>query len=407
MPLAPEERALTAAPELQNDLESLLSELVEIPSYHADLDGCRAVAERVGEALAPLGFETCIELAGPRQVPALRARRPGASGPRFLLLGHTDTVHPPAEGFAGYRPLEGAPERATGPGAADMKGGVVVIVGALRMLHAAGRLDDIDAEVLLVGDEELGSPDSEDLIREVARGATACLCFEGGRPVEGGASTIVSGRRGCGQIDLEADGHAAHAGVDAARGASAVLELASKVEALTALSDPEAGIAVTVGILEGGSSPNTVPAHARMSIDYRFPDQAGQERVEKGIEEILSQRVVRDAEGHPRVALRCTSHSRRAALERTEISGALAERVVLAGADLDVALVEEHRGGSSDAALTPEVGCPAVCGMGIVGDRFHSHEEWVVRASLVERARVTALVLDREWKLASRAQPTV
>jgi glutamate carboxypeptidase len=281
-----------------------------------------------------------------------------------------------------------------------MKGGLVVMIEALRTLHAAGSLDGRHLTVVINADEEVGSPESGDLIRSEAAESQLCLCFEAGRPTgDGGGGTFVTRRRGFGRLTLVAKGRAAHAGVAPERGASALLELCHKAIDLSALSDPGAGIHVTVGILRGGTAANTVPAAASLELDYRFPDEDAQVELEDRIFAIAARNIVRDADGRAAVATTLRDHIKRPALVRTDAIARMAQRIVASGRDLGLVLEEEGRGGSSDAALAAEVGCPAVCGLGVVGDAFHTEQEWIRPSSLVERARLAALTIARFYAL--------
>jgi len=395
--LTPRETALLAAlDDRQGPAEALLERLVAIPSYSDHAAGANQMADLMSDALGELGFRTS-ELVSGSVGRTVIGRRESGSSHRLLLIGHVDTVHPPSSPFRDYRVIDD--DRATGPGAADMKGGLVVMLEALRALLRSGALEDRHVTVVINADEEIGSPHSADLIRSEAGESHLALCFEGGRPREDGSSTFVTARKGFGRMTLEATGKAAHAGVDPAKGASALLELCHKAVDLAALSDPGSGITVNVGVLNGGTTANTVAAKAELQLDYRFPDDEAQARAEEAIYDIAASNVIRDAAGSPLVATLMQGHVKRAAMKRSEAIGRMADRIRAAGEDLGLELVEEERGGSSDAALATEMGCPAVCGLGVVGDGFHTPDEWIVRKSLVERAGLVALTIDRFYGL--------
>lgn len=397
MPLTPREsEILDVLESRQGPCEALLKRLVEISSYSADAGGTNQMSDLMAAALGELGFRTS-ELVTGTGGRTVVGRRESASSHRLLLIGHVDTVHPPESPFKAYADMDD--DRATGPGAADMKGGLVVMLEALRALLKAGALDDRHVTVVINADEEVGSPHSGDLIRSEAGDSHLALCFEAGRPLDGGASTFVTARKGFGRMTLEATGKAAHAGVEPGKGASALLELCQKAVDLAALSDPESGVTVNVGVLNGGTTANTVAAQAELQLDYRFPDDDAQSTLEDAIYDIAAKNVIRDAGGNPLVATLMKDQVKRAAMVRSDAIGRMAERIKTAGEDLGLDLREETRGGSSDAALATEMGCPAVCGLGVVGDGFHTPDEWIVRKSLVERAKLVALVIDRFYAL--------
>src|SRR5262249_35810101 len=160
--------------------------------------------------------------------------------------------------------------------------------------------------------------------------------------------------------------------------------LASKIPALAALESPERRWNVNVGTFHGGTAANVVAESAEMTIDYRFPDAESGEELGAAITDIVSEPHLRSPGGRPLVRVVCK-----------DAVAAAAARVIQAGADLGQAVVEEARGGSSDAALAFDAGCPAVCGLGVVGGAIHTDREWIRVSSLRERAALAALVCDR------------
>ena len=391
-----ESTLVNALDDAQDSMEALLERLVGINSYSTHAAGANAVADLVEAELEALGFRTAVLVSG-NAGRSVVARRVCEGSHRLLLLGHGDTVHPPESPFQAYTRVDD--NRATGPGAADMKGGLVVMLFALRAMKDAGLLDDRHVTVVMNADEEVGSPDSADLIRGESAESHLCLCYEAGRPRADGSSTFVTSRRGFGRMRFLASGRAAHAGVDPGAGASAVLELCHKAIALNELADPEAGVLVNVGVLRGGTAANTVAASAELLLDYRFPDEDQQLDLEDRIFNVAAKNILRDADGRPLVATVMRDQVKRGAMIKDEAIGRMSDRLVAWGSDLGLDLVEEARGGSSDAALATEMGCPAVCGLGVVGDQFHTDDEWILRKSLVDRAKLSALTMARFFEL--------
>lgn len=403
MPLTATEQAVVDAVPDVVVLEAELKQLVDQNSFTGNKLGVDMVADHMERRLEALGFRTACMVDGSTGR-HLVARRVGASGPKVLLIGHSDTVHPPEAPFRAYTLDPEDPDRATGPGAADMKGGLVVLLAALDALAATGRLEGRDVVVVIVADEEEGSPTSGDLVRAEAEDAGWAVAFEAGREAPGGGSTLVTRRRGVGRVKLKATGAASHAGSAPGAGASAILETAQKVAPLHALTDAAADLTVTVGVLRGGVAGNVVPAECVMELDYRFPDAAAGEELGDRVLEIAAENFLTAPTGRPLVRTVVTSHLVRPPMIRTDAVAAAAARVVAAGADLGLRLVEEARGGSSDAALAADVGCPAVCGMGVVGGDIHTEREWIRRSSLRERARLAALALERYFAAAEASE---
>lgn len=397
MPLEHEAQALLAAVPPAAWLRALLEELVGHNSFTGNKVGVDAVADVVERRLEELGLRTACMVDG-KTGRHVVARTYGEGGPRVFLIGHSDTVHAPECGFSGVTADADDPDVVRGPGVADMKGGLVVMLAALTALRDAGRLDGRELVVVVNGDEEEGAPTSGDLIRVEAEESQLALAFECGREAADGATTIVTRRRGVGRLKLKATGSSSHAGTNPGGGASAVLETAQKVGPLHALSDAALERSVTVGVLRGGTAGNVVPAECELELDYRFPDEEAGRDLFDAITEIASDNLLRGPSGRPLVRTVVTSHLVRPPLVRTDAVAAAAARLIAAGADLGLRLVEESRGGSSDAALAAEVGCPAVCGLGAVGGDIHTPREWARLSSLGDRARLAALAIDRFWR---------
>jgi glutamate carboxypeptidase len=199
---------------------------------------------------------------------------PGA-GESVLLLAHYDTVWPLGTLAAWPFTVDG--DRATGPGIFDMKSGLVHAVWALRALDAAG-LPRPAVRLVLNGDEEIGSPASRPVIEEAAAGTRATLVFEASAD-----GAVKTARKGVGLFRVRATGVEAHAGLDPAKGASAVDELARAVLALHGLSDPDAGTTVNVGVIAGGTRQNVIAGAAAGEIDVRVSSAAEAARIDAGL----------------------------------------------------------------------------------------------------------------------------
>jgi glutamate carboxypeptidase len=390
MALSPgETRILEGLPPLEA-LVARLSALVGESSHTSDREGVDRVGRVCEAALERLGFRISVVVTGVTGQHVLARRRAGEGG-RVLLIGHLDTVHPKDGRFRGLA-VDG--DRAVGPGAADMKGGIVVMLGALEALASAGRLGRGSVTVVLNADEEVGSPTSTDVIRLEAEESDVALGFEHGSEHDG-ATAIVTARRGIGRMVVEATGAAAHAGSETERGASAVHELAHKIGELNALESPERRTSVNVGTFEGGTAANVVAERAAMTIDYRFPDKETGDELSAAITDVVSEPWLRSRSGRPLVRTVCREHVLRPPLVRTAAVARAAALAIEAARDLGHAVVEEGRGGSSDAALAFDAGCPAICGMGVVGGAIHTDREWVRLSSLRERAALAAIAVER------------
>lgn len=353
-------------------LEDLLAALVERSSFTRDPAGVAAVVELLEAALGRAGL-ACERIASARFGPHLAFRGP-APGPPVFLVGHTDTVHP-AETFRGFR-RDG--DRGFGPGVFDMKGGLAVLAFGLAAAGRAGLLARVPVAGMLVADEEVGSPESQPVLRERARGAACALVFESGRP----GDLVVTRRRGVGALRAEAHGVAAHAGNEPEKGRSAIWSLARFVDRVQALSEPPRGRSVNVGTFHGGTTKNTVPDRAACELDLRFETIDDRRALVAAVEA-----AARDA-ALPGTRIDVVAGAWRDPLERTAASAALAAEYGEAQRACGLGAGEAPlAGGGSDACTTAAAGVPSIDGLGPRGRAFHTTEEEVDLSSLVPKAQ--------------------
>jgi len=353
--------------------EALLRRLVETSSFTRDPAGVARVVDVLEPELAALGLATtrhAAEVFGPH----LAFRGPAAGAP-LVLIGHADTVFPPGS-FEGFR-VEAGGERAVGPGVFDMKGGLTVLWLGLAAARQAGLLTRVPLRGLLVSDEEVGSPASQPLLRALASGARAALCFESGRP----GDLLVTRRKGTAALRVTAHGVAAHAGNEHEKGRNAIWALSRFVNLAQGLTDPARGVTVNVGTFQGGTTKNTVPDRADCEVDLRFLTAADGERLAA---DLAGAAAAAALEG---TRLEVERTGWRDPLERTEASAALAaaygEAQALSGLGRGEAGLA---GGGSDACTTGAVGVPSIDGLGPRGHGFHTREETVELGSLLPKA---------------------
>jgi glutamate carboxypeptidase len=357
--------------ERQGEMTALLSELVAIESPSTDPEGVAALARRISQELSPLGL-------APELVPAsgsgpiLRAR--GGERP-VMLLGHLDTVWD--LGTLGARPARIEGDRYFGPGAYDMKGGIVVLVFALKALRARGAVPPVC--VFLTPFEEIGCEGYREVMESDMRGCRAVLDFEPAWP--GGA--VKTQRKGSASITLRARGAAAHAGADFARGANAILELSRRLLDVAALTDLARGITVNVGTVRGGTRPNVVPDLAEAEIDIRFRTLADGEAARAAVAALQASdsRVVLEVESGPFYP----------PLERGPRVVATYEAARRVAAELGLPPLEEvATGGASEASFAAALGIPTLDGLGADGDGAHAVGEHVLLSSMPDRAALAA-----------------
>ena len=355
---------------------ALLERFVTVNSHTGNRTGGTIVAERIAEQFAALPGVTVrlepSETFAPHLVIANEKAR--VSEGCIALVGHFDTVFPPGT-FEGFR-LEGGLVR--GPGVLDMKGGIVVVLTALKALAAEGLLGEIPLRVVLVSDEEVGSPEGAGVLGRELAGAACALTFESGRAKD----AIITQRKGTGSIRLVAHGRAAHSGNNHADGANAIWALARAVDAVQSLTDYPRGITVNTGTISGGQGRNTVPDRAEALIDLRFITRADGE----GAVAEMRALAAKAAQGIAGTHVELLGGLARPPLERTEANVALyreyAECARVAGlGTAEAALV----GGGSDAATTAALGIASIDGLGPRGKGFHTQDEQFELASLVPK----------------------
>jgi glutamate carboxypeptidase len=364
------DEALTWLRGQRPEMERWLRALVEASSHTADKRGVDAASAVLREVVG-IGCEV---------VPSARFgdhlffhNERAAGGRGAVLVGHIDTVFS-RESFAGYR-VEG--DRARGPGVLDMKGGLVVVGFALEAMRRAGLLEGLPLTFAVVSDEEVGSPESYALLREVARGASCALVFEAGRA----GDAIVTRRKGTGAVTVHARGRAAHAGNAHREGANALWSLARWIDRAQGLTDYDRGVTVNVGRVEGGIGKNTVPDRARAEVDFRYASRADAEALMASLRALARDAAV---EG---TAIELEGGVARSSLERTDESAALCARYAACQRAAGLGDGEcPLQGGGSDAATTADAGVPSIDGLGPRGEGFHTLREYADLASLVPKA---------------------
>jgi glutamate carboxypeptidase len=362
----------------QEAMVRTLDRLVAIDSPSHDREAVNGVARFLTEAFGALGaqVERLDQVAFGDHLQVTWGEGQG----QILILGHMDTVWPVGE--AQERPFQVDGDKATGPGAFDMKGGLVVGLYALMALRDLGVRPAHRLVFLLNSDEECGSPTSRSLIEVEGRRSDAVLVLE---PSREGA--LVTWRKGVGRFEIEIHGLASHAGAAHSRGVSAVEELAHQILRLEAMTDYGRGTTVNVGVVEGGSRVNVRPASAWAEIDVRVTTAHEGQRM---AEAILGLRPVnRDA------SLIISGRINRPPWETSVQGQALFDRAQRVGKRLGLDLWPAGTGGGSDGNFTAALGIPTLDGLGVIGEDAHALGEWVDVRSLPLRAALLAeLVLD-------------
>lgn len=311
-----------------------------------------------------------------------RYRVPGeAARPRVLMIGHFDTVY--EAGTAARRPFRIEGDRALGPGALDMKGGITIGLFALEALRTALGSIPCDITFILNGDEEVGSPGSRRVILEESERHDLAVVLEPGRP--GPAVTI--GRKGVGIFSISVSGREAHAGAEPEKGINSIVEAAHKIIAIEALNDRAAGTIVTPGVVHGGTKPYVVPGETRLEVDCRVGSPREQSRIERAIAAITGSSTV------PGTLAAMSGGFHRPPMEASDVSLRHVTTLQAVARSVGYPLGTATTGGASDGNLTAAAGLATIDGLGVHGGRAHSPEEFIEIPSLEAKCRVLACFL--------------
>ncbi len=304
----------------------------------------------------------------------------GGRGKAVVLLGHMDTVYPLDHPFQKCH-REG--DWLGGPGTADMKGGLAVIIYALKALHAACGVDPLNVDLILGGDEENGSATSQKIYEEERKNASLCLVGE----CAGENGEIVVSRNGKAGGRLECLGQGRHVGAAAESKASAILELARKIIAFESLNGMFPGVRVNVGWIEGGLGPGTIPGEASFLFDLRWYEEEHFASLYKRIQEIASQNL------DPQCSSRLSLLNHRPAMptsEKTETAVSLLRQVA---EEIGQDIATEHRRGTSDGNYFGAFNVPTLDGFGPVGIEDHTPGERIFIPSIKARTALLATFL--------------
>ena len=366
----------------QEAMVDLLEALVSSESPSDDPVRLAATTELVAERGAAL-LGRVPERPASTGAPALRWTLPAAgpdgrpdAGP-VVLLAHLDTVWP--AGTTGRWPFSVVGDRASGPGAFDMKAGLVQALFALAELDGSG-LAHPEVVLLVTADEEIGSPAGRALVEAAAHGARAVLVLEASAP--GGALKVA--RKGVSNYWLHVAGRAAHAGLEPELGVNALVAAAGLVLALAGIADADAGTTVTPTLARAGSAQNTVPASASVAVDVRATSVAEQSRVDEALRALT---VEGGASVHVEGGIN------RPPLEEALAADLLAVARRAAGRCELPPLEAVRVGGGSDGNFTAALGVPTLDGLGAVGGGAHAEGEHVLVPTLPERAALLAALI--------------
>lgn len=378
------------------DLVTRACDWAAINSGSGHLAGLTRMADVLGDTLAgfPGGVER-VQLAPVQQVmpdgavvdvpqgASLRLTvRPDAPV-QVALTGHYDTVFAEGSAFQTVTPLPDG--RLNGPGIADMKGGISVMLGALAAVERHPAAARLGYTVLLSPDEETGSLASAPLLRELAGRASIGLTYEPALA----DGTLVSARKGSGNYHVVVIGRAAHAGRDFAAGRNAIAAAARIASAIDALNGARDGVTFNVARIDGGGASNVVPDRAVLRFNVRLPQVADQAWVEHAIAACLA---AGQGDG-----LHVALHGgiTRPPKPFTDTQHRLFASLRAVGALIGQDLAWAPSGGVCEGNNLFAHGLPNIDTLGVRGGAIHSDAEFAIPDSFAERAQLSALWLTR------------
>lgn len=367
----------------------------KVNSGTTNLDGLKTVAGYLADAFAVLPGD--IELIDPDTVEAVRSDgtvdqvqrgqhllgtvRPNAPV-RILLTGHMDTVFAADHHFQNLEWIEDGV--LNGPGVADMKGGLSVMLGALQLLEQSELASSIGYDIMINSDEEVGSASSAALIERCAKGKVAALTYEPALP----DGTLAGERGGSGNFSIIFTGKSAHAGRNPDEGRNALVAAADMALQLKALH--REGLSVNPAKIEGGGPNNAVPDHAILRVNFRPKSLADQQEAQNTLDNLVG--II--ARGHD-LEVHCHGGFGRPPKPIDPQAQKLFHLVKSCGAELGLDINWRGTGGVCDGNNIAACGVPVVDTMGVRGGAIHSADEFLISDSLAERTQLSALTIMR------------
>ncbi|MFE4683486.1 M20/M25/M40 family metallo-hydrolase [Streptomyces sp. NPDC056721] len=370
-------RLTAETPSMIADLERLVA--AESPSSDGDaLRACRDVLAEIGTRLLGTAPSVLPDDPTDGRPGGLLWRLGPADARPVLLVGHFDTVWP--LNTLQRRPFRVDGARATGPGVFDMKAGLIQgLYGVARLREMSG--EDSPVAFLVTADEEIGSPAGGRVVTEWARKSRAALVLEGA--ADDGA--LKHARKGWSFYDIRVEGVAAHAGLEPGKGRNALTDLARIVVALESLAADDDRITVTPTMAHAGTTQNTVPDRAYVTVDVRVPDVVAQKEIDAELRRLVAATA--------QLPYEITGGPNRPPLEEASATDLL-ETARICADDLGLHWPGSAAvGGISDGNLCAAAGTPTLDGLGAVGGGPHAEHEWVDVSCMAERAALVGRML--------------
>ncbi|OLU20674.1 glutamate carboxypeptidase [Pseudomonas sp. PA1(2017)] len=380
--LAPEALLKKAQAE-QKPYLATVEQLVNVDTGTGQEPGLKTVSALLVERLEALGAEVKTSPASPSAGDNIVGTFKGTGSKSFLLMVHYDTVFLP--GTAAKRPFKVEGERAYGPGVADAKGGVAMILHSLKLLQD-DKFDGFGTlTVLFNPDEETGSAGSKTIIAELARQHDYVFSYE---PPDKDAVTVAT--NGINGVMLEVKGKSSHAGSAPEAGRNAAMELAHQMLQLKDLGDPAKGTTVNWTMVKAGEKRNIIPSSASAEADMRYSDLSESDRVLADAQRLVQKKLIDDTEVTVRLEKGRPPLARNAASERL----AKQAQGLYARIDRTIEPIAMRFGTDAGYAYAPGSDKPAVLEtMGVVGAGLHADDEYIELSSIAPRLYLTVALI--------------
>jgi glutamate carboxypeptidase len=390
-----DEKGWAAAERLRPEQMRLLEELVNIDSGTFDVPGGEKVGEVLRRRLRALGMTVeSVPAEAPGLPDNLVARLGGLGRGRILMIAHLDTVFEP--GTAAKRPFRTDATRAYGPGVGDEKGGIVQAIYALSILRDLGFAEFKEIVLLIETSEERGSPGTRALISKLLAEADVELNLEPGDAPD----KLTVWRKGSATYHIDVKGRPAHAGVAPQEGRNAAVELINQIRKADVFPRSGDGLTANLTIMHAGARNNIIPEDATAAITVRARTKADFAKDEQTLRKNAEKTQVPDT----KVTIRLEPSF--PPLLTNPATEALADRAAAIYAGLGLNLGRGGNGGASESALAADAGVPALDGLGPVGGKFHSEDEYIELKSVTPRLYLlTKLIMDLAVNPPARMAP--
>ena len=343
--------------------------------------GNKMVVKIVETLLEPMGVKLEYLKAPGLGTHIIGRLTPEKSTGKILLMAHLDTVF--GEGETKKHPFRIDGEWAYGLGIADCKGGLLTAIYSVKIMQEAGMLPDKELIFLLNCDEELGSPSSQELFKEVMTGAEYAFVFEPTREQNG----IYTSRGGVAEGTIDITGKAAHAQIKYYEGSSAVVELSNLILKLVGKNDKEKTLLYNVAPISGGVRPGVIADEAHADYCATFTSAEALEQAKKDVANLENEGIVDGCQ------IKTTFHVLFPPMERTEGNQKTYQLVKSAGEIMGIDLPEGATPGSGDSCFSSYLGVPSVDCLGPYMQDTHSINERMLISSLKERTTLFSIVL--------------